>query len=82
MADPPVVPNSKMFEPMSRTVASRRPAWKFVIEDTLVRILTGQFVVQWEIIDEIVNAGDYQLVETISHNQLGLVICIKYVGGT
>lgn len=78
----PIVPNNKMFEPMARAVSTRRPAWKFVIEDTLVRILTQQFVVQWEIIDEIVNAGDYQIVECITHNQYGIVICIKYVGGT
>lgn len=74
--------NNPMFLPMTKIMAARRPAWKFVIEDNLVRILTSQFAVEWPIIEEIVQSDKYRLEEVIMHQALGLVICIRYIGGT
>ena len=73
--------NLKIFESLSKTVSHRRPAWKFIIEDGLVRILTMQFIVDCGIVNQILESGDYELVEVISHNSFGIVICIRYTGG-
>ncbi len=72
---------TKIWEPLSKMVTARRPVWKFIIEDGLLRILTGQFVVDWGIIEEMTQNKNYQLTEIISHNTFGIVICIRYMGG-
>lgn len=73
--------NENLFLPISQILTGRRPQWSFIIEDTLIRINTMQFVVDWEIISEILDSGDFKLEEVISHSQLGLVICIRNVAG-
>lgn len=65
---------------MSKILAARRPAWTFVIEDNLVRIQTSQFVVQWDIIYEILENKEFKLEEVIMHNAVGIVICVRYIG--
>ena len=72
----------EIWKSLSKMISARRPAWKFILEDSLVRIMTGQFVVDWVIVDEIRELHkEYQVVEVISHNTFGIVICIRYIGG-
>lgn len=73
--------NTSFFQSIAKVISTRRPAWKFVVEDSMLRILTQQFIVDWAIIDEILHSGDYELFEVVSHNTLGIVICIKYTAG-
>ncbi len=73
--------NEAIFQPIAKVLVARRPAWTFVIEDNLVRIQTGQFVVKWDIIDEILSKKDFKLDEVIMHQGLGLVITMLYTGG-
>lgn len=72
----------EIWKPLSKMISARRPAWKFILEDSLVRIMTGQFVVDWTIVDEIKERHkEYQVVEVISHNTFGIVLSIRYIGG-
>ncbi len=74
--------NTAIFQPVAKTLAARRPAWTFVIEDNLVRIQTNQFTVDWAIIEEITESSDYKIEEVTMHQALGVVISIRYLGGT
>jgi len=74
--------DTKIFDPLSRVVAQRRPQWKFIIEDELVRILTSQFVVDWKIVVEMITTNtDYEIQDVTTHAQFGIVIAVRYVGG-
>lgn len=74
--------NEAIFLPISKTIAARRPSWTFVIEDNIVRIQTQQFVVDWAIINEILENNCFEIKEVIMHQGLGIVITIAYNGGT
>ena len=73
--------NEEIFGELSKIVMLRRPTWTFTIEDSLVRIAVGYFCVDWEIIDEILTLGNYNVEEVIMHSSLGQVVCIRYTGG-
>lgn len=73
--------NEEIFSPLVKVLQGRRPTWTFTIEDSLVRIATMYFAVNWEIIAEILEAGDYEVEEVIMHSALGQIICIRYKGG-
>lgn len=60
----------------------RRPKWNVIVEDSLIRISTQQFAVDWGIIEEIVRLGNYEVEEVIMHQALGIVICIRNIQGT
>ena len=74
--------NEAIFRPIVKILEARRPSWTFVIEDNNVRIQTNQFVVNWDIIEEILENKDYKCTEVIMHQALGQVVCIAYLGGT
>lgn len=74
--------NTAIFKPISTLIAARRPAWTFTIEDNNLRINTMQFVLNWDIIDEILENKDFKCTEVIMHQAMGQVVCIAYVGGT
>lgn len=74
--------NTAIFKPILTIIGTRRPNWTFVIEDNTLRIHTMQFVLQWDIIDEILQNEDYKCTEIIMHQAMGQVVCITYVGGT
>ena len=74
--------NVALFMPISKLIAARRPQWKIGIEDTLLRLSTQQFAVEWDIVDEMINSGDFVMEEVIMHQALGIVLCIRYTGGT
>lgn len=72
----------EIWKPLSKMISARRPAWKFILEDSVVRIMSGQFIIDWAIMDEIMQKHkEYQVVEIISHNTFGIVISIRYIGG-
>lgn len=72
----------EIWKPLSKTISARRPAWKFILEDSVVRIMTGQFLVDWTIVDEIREKHkEYQLFEVVNHNSFGIVLSIRYIGG-
>jgi len=73
--------NESLFQSIGKILSIRRPTWKALIEDNLIRILTNQFVISWPIIQEIINTGDYEVEEVITHRELGVVISIRYIGG-
>jgi hypothetical protein len=76
--------NEEIFGELSKVLHQRRPMWTFVIEDTLVRIATSYFAVDWDIINEVIALGDgklYRVEEVMAHSQLGQVICIRYIAG-
>lgn len=73
--------NEEIFAPMIKVLRGRRPTWQYLIEDTLIRVSTMYFAVNWQIIDEVLEAGDYEVEEVIMHSALGQVICIRYKGG-
>jgi len=74
--------DNKIFDPIANIVKTRRPGWQFVVEDSLLRILTMQFIVDWGIIDEITQMDNgYEIVECVSHQQFGIVVSVRYVGG-
>ena len=73
--------NTAVFQPIAKILAARRPTWTFIIEDDLLRINTMQFVVKWDIIDDILTNKDFKMEEVIMHQALGTVICISYHGG-
>ena len=52
----------------------RRPSWQFMAEDDLLRILTNQFVVDWNIITQIITNNNIELREVLSHAVHGIVI--------
>lgn len=71
----------QIWEKLSRIVAKRRPIWKFQAEDSVLRIMTGQFLVDWAIVKEMDAFQEYDVFEVVAHNSLGVIICIKYEGG-
>lgn len=73
--------NTPIFQSMAKILAARRPAWTFVIEDNTVRIQTGQVVVKWDIIEEILGNKDLRIEEVMMQQALGVVITITYVAG-
>lgn len=74
---------TKLFEDIAKKLTQRRPAWQFIIEDNVVRILTHQFQVNWSIITEIlVEDKNMQVVEVTHHSQLGSVITMQSNLGT
>ena len=70
-----------MFNAVAKVIGVRRPAWSFIIEDSLVRIMTKQFIVDWEIIDEIIDSGDFKIQDVVTHRELGVVISIRSLAG-
>ena len=71
-----------IFNQVAKVIGTRRPAWAFIIEDSLIRIMTKQFIVDWDIIDEILEDKDYKMEEVVMHQALGIVICIRNIKGT
>ena len=74
--------NEEIFTPLMKILHTRRPTWTYTIEDSLIRISTLFFTVDWEIIDEILEAGEYEVQDVMMHTALGQVISIRYKGGT
>jgi len=74
--------NTAIFKPIQQIIGTRRPHWTFVIEDETLRINTMQFVLKWDIIDEILRDENFKCTEIIMHQAMGQVVCITYVGGT
>jgi len=73
--------NEAIFLDLLKTIGARRPTWTYIIEDSLIRLYTQQFTVDWAIIDEITGNKNLQVVEVTSHSQAGQVISIRYIGG-
>ena len=74
--------NDDFFINLLKILGTRRPSWTYVIEDTLIRVSTQYFAVDWEIIDEILQNKDYKVEQVLMHSLLGQVICIRYVAGS
>ena len=73
--------NTAIFQPISKIIGARRPNWTITIEDNNLRINTMQFVLNWDIIDEMLQNKDFRCTEIIMHQAMGQVVCITYVGG-
>lgn len=74
--------NQTLFKEMGIKIQSRRPAWQFILEDNVIRILTHQFQVDWAIINEILDLDKTLiLVEVTAHQAAGLVLTIKSIEG-
>ena len=70
--------NTQLFVKEAKMLTARRPAWQFLLEDNIIRILTHQFQVEWSIITELLDADkNLQVVEVTSHGTFGCVITLK-----
>lgn len=73
--------NDAIFLDLLKVIGARRPNWQYIIEDTLIRLLTTQFTVDWTIIEEITNNKNLRVEEVTAHSVVGQVISIRYIGG-
>lgn len=62
-------------------IHTRRPNWQFIGEDTLLRIICQQFVIDWKIIDQVRETFKVEVRDVISHSTTGLVITLSIPGG-
>ena len=73
--------NNPFFAKMCKLLASRRPSWGVIIEDEHIRIITNQMVVDWALIEEILEEKNLKMQEVMTHPTCGIVITITYNGG-
>lgn len=67
------------FAEIQKIVGQRRPGWAFIIEDDIIRILTRQFVVDFDIFQAIIDTGNFKIVDIITHRELGVVFSIHSI---
>ena len=70
--------DTQLFKEFANTLATRRPAWQFIVEDNVIRILTHQFQVDMTIfLEQMEKDKDLVLIEVTLHRDFGCVVTMK-----
>lgn len=62
-------------------ILKQRPAWKLLLDGKTFRIITNQYCVEWDIIQQLQKNHKLNVTEVLSHPQLGVCIHLLAVDG-
>jgi hypothetical protein len=60
---------------------ARRPQWQFLVEDSLLRVMCQQYIVDWTLISQISETFKVNVRDVTSHHTFGIVITFQLPAG-
>ena len=66
-------------KPLLKYIATTRPAWRIMIEDEVVRIMTGALVLSWPVLKDIETEFGFEIYDIIYTPNYGITISMKKI---